>query len=219
MEAAQIEISAGILSRASSTAAAPVARGRRPMYRSWVIDTLLCPNWSAAARAVSPAESIRLATVFRKMWDVSPGRPISAKASRMPRRVLAGSRRLCERGAGNTNGQRSVRSPSRRRSMSTAHVGSPRIRSPASDFGEGLRMRPWPLMRSTVPMTSAVPIGRLTSCHRTAHASPILRPVASMKSTDLVGPGQRPCGLGQAMPEPHGFRQVLGNGATFSAWY
>ena len=57
--------------------------GADPMYRSWVIDTLLCPNWSAAALAVSPAESIRLATVFRKMWDVSPGRPISAKASRI----------------------------------------------------------------------------------------------------------------------------------------
>lgn len=57
------------------------------------------------------------------------------------------------------------------------------MRSPASDFGESLSMRPCPLIRSTVPTTSTVAASRSTSSHRTAQASPRRSPVASMKST------------------------------------
>ena len=39
------------------------------MYRSWVMETLACPRWTAPIRVESPASSMSVATVLRKLCE------------------------------------------------------------------------------------------------------------------------------------------------------
>lgn len=78
----------------SSRSATWVWTRPRDMYRSWVMDTLACPRWSAPIRAESPASSISVATVLRKLCDVTSGIPSSSRTARHAVLKFSGSLRV-----------------------------------------------------------------------------------------------------------------------------
>src|SRR4051794_23052146 len=108
--------SSGVSARASRTAAPALTTSALFMYRSWVIDGLEWPSWSAAIRVDSPAPSINVATVLRMAWLVIQSYPAAVKASLRSALVLDGSRRP-PFDAGNTRSP--VAMARRRHSMAT----------------------------------------------------------------------------------------------------
>jgi hypothetical protein len=62
------------------------------MYRSWVMDTLACPRRSAPIRADSPASSMSVATVLRKLCEVTSGIPTWSRTARHAVLKFSGSR-------------------------------------------------------------------------------------------------------------------------------
>ena len=109
--------------------------------RSWVIETLAWPSWSAPTLAGSPSSSIIVATVLRNECDVTSGTPRSARTRRYCLSKLSGSRQepavpgkiiRCRPGNG------------RRRSVSAtmANSGSDTTRSDETVLPVSRRLRP-----------------------------------------------------------------------------